>query len=508
MKHNFFKTITGATLLLAIIGLASKGIGFFREIIFASNFGLSNSYEIFLVAAIIPTTINTITLFLTQNIYIPAYLKLKNSDIDLAKTYLQQSITIFFFIGFLFFIILYFFSDVILSMYIGNNNLIVIENADKIFKIFLYTIPLNSVISVILAHLYAEKRFFLPTISQLFLNASVILLVVFLAGKYRILTIPFGYLIGTSVQLLFLLYYIRSEFNLPIVTLPTKSNFKFIFGPILITIFIEAISQIHVLADRFFINQIESGGIAGLNYAMTLYILPISIITVSLSTAIFPSFTESIVNEDINELSERIKKSLQFICIFFVPISFVYFQYGEFLIKVIFQRGSFHQSDTHLTAQVLAIYAISLTFYSIYAVCYRIFFSASLIKHLLIIICGAAVLKIFLNFILVEDFFQNGLALSSTITYFFLFISTAMLLDKKLNLNVASDSFKNLLLYSTNIIFGYLIIYALQKLFIVSEINILIEILLLFIIFFANIIVADNRANTQFVSAIKFQFES
>lgn len=83
-----------------------------------------------------------------------------------------------------------------------------------------------------------------------------------------------------------------------------------------------------------------------------------------------------------------------------------------------------------------------------------------------------------------------------------------MLLDKKLNLNVASDSFKNLLLYSTNIIFGYLIIYALQKLFIVSEINILIEILLLFIIFFANIIVADNRANTQFVSAIKFQFES
>ena len=73
MKKKFGSTVAGASLILSIIALFSKGIGFIREIIYANKFGLSNEYELFLVGAAIPIFINTAIIYLTQNYYIPSY---------------------------------------------------------------------------------------------------------------------------------------------------------------------------------------------------------------------------------------------------------------------------------------------------------------------------------------------------------------------------------------------------------------------------------------------------
>ena len=50
-------SIAGASVILTLLGFLSKGVGFFREIIYANNFGLSPEYDLFLASIAIPNVI-------------------------------------------------------------------------------------------------------------------------------------------------------------------------------------------------------------------------------------------------------------------------------------------------------------------------------------------------------------------------------------------------------------------------------------------------------------------
>ena len=50
IKKGIVNSVAGASVLLTIIGFLSKGIGFVREIIYATKFGLSIEFDLFLVS--------------------------------------------------------------------------------------------------------------------------------------------------------------------------------------------------------------------------------------------------------------------------------------------------------------------------------------------------------------------------------------------------------------------------------------------------------------------------
>ncbi|MDR3626627.1 MAG: hypothetical protein P4L45_07330, partial [Ignavibacteriaceae bacterium] len=64
MAKKFTSTIAGASLLITVVGLISRGMGFIREIIFANFFGLSADYDIYLIGTVLPVAINTIIIYL------------------------------------------------------------------------------------------------------------------------------------------------------------------------------------------------------------------------------------------------------------------------------------------------------------------------------------------------------------------------------------------------------------------------------------------------------------
>ncbi len=76
MKQKFTSTIAGASIFISIIGLLSRGLGFIREMIFANNFGLETEFDLYLVGAVLPITINTIILYIGQNYFVPEFQKL------------------------------------------------------------------------------------------------------------------------------------------------------------------------------------------------------------------------------------------------------------------------------------------------------------------------------------------------------------------------------------------------------------------------------------------------
>jgi len=241
--------------------------------------------------------------------------------------------------------------------------------------------------------------------------------------------------------------------------------------------------------------MVDQGGIASLSYASNLFNLPISVVSLAFATVIFPKFSENIQTKSFDNLQKNLSDSISANLLFFVPIAFVFFFYGDGIIKLLFERGKFYESDTLDTFLALKAYAFSLIFYSTYAIFNKIIYAAKFVNSLLLITVTGIVLKIALNFIFVGLWKQNGLALSTSITYLFFFLSSFILVYKKLPMKNESLFLKDLIFHLTNGFFSYFVI-QLMFYYIIPNYNYinLMKILFFLSVYILNVYLIGNKS--------------
>ena len=269
MSKKFTSTVAGASILITVVGLLGKGLGLFREVIFANSFGISVNYNLYLIGAVLPLTINTIILYIGQNYFIPNYNRIKIESPDHSEKFISSTFWIFTAGGIILSFLLLMFSKSFISLYLKDSSQAALVSTTEVFRIFLITIPINSASSILAAYLQSEFEFKYPAYSQLFLNISVIFLVIIFSGSLGVMTIPLGYVLGNIIRLGYLFVKTHDKISLNIANLFSLEKFSGFAGTtFLITILIESISQLFLLADRYFYHFVDKGGIASLNYAM------------------------------------------------------------------------------------------------------------------------------------------------------------------------------------------------------------------------------------------------
>ncbi|MCU0413005.1 MAG: MATE family efflux transporter [Ignavibacteriaceae bacterium] len=451
MSQKFTSTIAGASIFISIVGLLSRGLGFIREMIFANNFGLETEFDLYLVGAVLPITINTVLLYIGQNFFIPEFQKINSSDAEAAQKYFKQSFITFVAAGALISLLLFFTGDLIINIYMQSASQASREIATKVFNIFLLTIPFSAGVAILSALLQTVYEFKYPAVSLLFLNISIIVLLLFFSDRFGVYIIPAGYTLGSLLQFGYLLFKSKKfvKLNLLTGTEGFSLSKSILSSSIVIIIMIESISQLYSIFDRFFYGEISSGGIASLNYAMIIWFLPVSIFSISLATVVFPTITKAIIESSFDEIEKIYNESISMNTFIFIPLTFIMFFYGDTLIRIFFERGKFSEESTAITFGVLRFYALSLAFYSVYAVFNKIFYSIGKAKLLLVITITGLLLKLFLNFVLV-DLQQEGLALSTCISFIFFFLASYIVLNTKLKIKDRSLFIKDFIFHLTN----------------------------------------------------------
>ena len=458
MNRKFTSTVAGASILLACIGILSRSIGFFREIIYANTFGLSKDFDIYLVGAVLPVILNSSIIYLSQNYFIPEYHKLTPENKSDREGLLVRSFWTFIFIGIFVAFILFILKGIIIENYLWNSDNQTKEISTGIFELFIFSIPFNAGYAVLVSYLQAEYKFFHPALSQLFLNLPIIILVLLLSNVWGIYTIGAGYLLGNVIQLIYLYLIIRKDTSLKTSIYLIPKGIKLgLNSTLLIVILIELVNQLYILVDRYFYNFIETGGISSLNYAYVIFVLPISVFSFALSTAIFPKLAEYFNRKNFIELERYFNLSLKILVLSFVPLALIFFTEGDFIIRIFFQHGKFNLRDTNVTYGVLKMYTISLVFYSAYALINKMVYSAGLIKQLLIISFFLLATKIVLNFLLVNSLKQDGLALSSALSYILICLSCIWLVYFKLHFKNKINILAYVFFYSCIALISYFI---------------------------------------------------
>lgn len=414
--RTIFQGVGGAALIVVVAQALSKGTGFFREVLFAGEYGVGRDFEFYLIAFTIPGILNSVLFYQAQNYFVPIYNEKKQKSIEEAHTFFTSSLVFFTLLVSVLAFFLYLLSAPVAGFFIPGLSVGDQHKVSTLFNMALLTLPLNGLISVTSAWLVAEFRFKVTYLSQIWTNLVIIFFVFFFGHALGTMAIVTGYIIGNLFQLFHLASGGRKIY-------PKGLKFRFsLKGGVswlifLNTLFVEVSGQFFIFIDRMFYSNTEAGGIAALNYSIIIFMLPVTIFTTALGSALLPDFSANIAKGDMEEANNKFSRAIEIIFLLFIPATLIYVFAGDELIGLLYERGKFNAASTAMTAETLVYYSLSLPLYAVFAVGLKYAYSLKGSGALVAISVAGLIMKYLFSLLLSPSMHQNGLALASSITY-------------------------------------------------------------------------------------------
>jgi putative peptidoglycan lipid II flippase len=197
--------------------------------------------------------------------------------------------------------------------------------------------------------LQAEKRFQQIQISPLFINLTIILLLL----SYRalgIFTLVWGFLLGAFFRVLYLggmLHRGGFGFRAAPIDGAELSRFLYLALPMLGS---QLIANMNLMVDQVMATDLAPGSVSALRYAYRLNDMPIQIVIMAVTAAIFPFISERALENDREGLAHIFKQSVIFLGFLTLPVICLVALFSNELVAILFERGAFDPEATHRTA--------------------------------------------------------------------------------------------------------------------------------------------------------------
>ncbi len=235
--------------------------------------------------------------------------------------------------------------------------------------------------------LNSHRRFFLPYVAPALWNGAIIAVLI-LAGRALVAGPPgpggahlslatldrllyaacIGALIGGVLQFLVqvpLVLHLLQGFRPSLSTrvAGVRATLR-AFWPVVAG---RGVVQIGAWLDLFLASWLAEGAVGALSFAQTLYILPISLFSMSVAAAELPELSRVLPSEQEGEGqgrapggTERIERSVRQIALLVVPTFVGYLAFGYLLVGAIYRTGSFGADSNLLVYATLAAYTVGL----------------------------------------------------------------------------------------------------------------------------------------------------
>jgi putative peptidoglycan lipid II flippase len=207
----------------------------------------------------------------------------------------------------------------------------------------------------------------------------------------------------------------------------------------------ELVVKSNLLIDQVMASQLPAGSVSTLRYAFRINDLPIQVVIMAISKAIFPFISKQAIEKDYKGLQDIFNRSLTLLGFITFPIIALVGLFSLDIVALLLQRGAFDAYATQQTAQTLVFYNIGL-FFAAYAFINGAFHCAlKNTKPLLYLGFLSLVLNILFNFIFMHIWGVQGIALSTSVTLGIVCTVFFFLLKRKLHVTDLSHTFMQLL---------------------------------------------------------------
>jgi len=455
--HFQTKTISSSAVILAISALTSRFLGLVRDWLLAKNFGAGPELDVYFAVFRIPDLIYNILIAGGIVIaFLPLFSEYFSKDKEKAWDFTNNILNIFLFLFIIIAFVFLIFTPFLMKLIAPGFDQEQFSRAVFLTRLmFLSPIffGLSSVFSGILQYF---NRFFIYGLCPILYNLGIIFGILFLAPIFSILGVVIGVILGAALHFLIQVpsaiscgFKYRPIFNLK------DPGVKKIFLLMIPRIFGIGANQINLMVITAIASTISAGSIAIFNLANNLQYLPVGIIGLSFSMAVFPALSRNWADLKKEEFIKNFSSVFRHILYFIVPVSFLMFLLRNQIVSIILEHGQFTITSARLTAAALGLFSFSIFALSLIPLIQRVFFSFQNTKTPALVTVLGAVLNIALSFYFVwllkfenplQDFVKRFLSLSETnnipflglplafsISIIFQFVVLMIFLQRKIN---------------------------------------------------------------------------
>lgn len=417
-RDNASADIARASLVIISLTLADKVLAVIKEMVVAHRFGISPDLDVFNIAYAFPGILLLILSGALMQAFIPLYhewhRELPSEQADTRACALFWSAALFFM---LLAIALYLLSPQVFTLIGYGFDEARQRQGVRLQQLLSVLLAVDGAGAVLAALLQARRKFLHLQTAPLFVNVVSIAVLLWFAVRLGIDALVWGLVAGTVCKTLYMVRALgRGGFSFLARFMPARSEVAVLVTLALPLLGSALLANCNLLVDQVMATGLSAGSVSSLRYAFRLYDMPVQIVILAFSKALFPFISQQAAEMDYERMKKYFTQSLIFICLLSVPATGGAVVLSRDMIALLFQRGAFDAAAAEQTAQVLIFYSLGI-FFSAYCFVNGVFFAA--LKHTVPLFYMGLLstgLNIALNYVLMRLMGVQGIALSTTVT--------------------------------------------------------------------------------------------
>ena len=441
--------MNGGAYIMVVLGiLLAKGIGFLRDIVFASVFGASVKTDMYFQIFGLVNLIFTGVGVALSTLVIKNLNKEENASFESKRSYVSRFIRKTTVVTLLVTAVMYLLAGPVVRVLLPG-----ISGEDYALAVKLMYIMLPSLWCVLIAYIISgvlqnARVFFVSSIMSLPFNIVIISSLFF--PDVDIVTVGVVTTIGWLLHIVIQLpsFYKKGyRFIAPAKkTLLTKGKHSE-----LLWIFISNMMfQVCFMIDKASVSG-QSGAATTINYASNLFVTIASVFVVAMSNVVYPSISKNYEEGNMDYVRSLLQNMIVIMLAIFIPFILTVSCFGQSVIGLLYERGEFTADLTVTTARLFAIYTLGAFGYVCQELFNKILYLDGKYSYTVIGTVAVVGLKPLINMFL-SSYGAEAIAISTTVlfTLYALNIALAMgkvtgrYIDKSLGKNVLKIVFAGL----------------------------------------------------------------
>lgn len=417
------ENVVRSTGIVAIATLASRVLGFTRDMLMAAVFGASSSTDAFFVAFRIPNMLRRFVAEGTLTIsFVPVYTEvlLNNGEKEAgdvaSRTLTLQMLVITAIVS----IGIIFSPEIIGVIGYGFRGSEPFELAVALNRVMFPYLFFVGFVAFSMGILNSHGYFFAPAFSPVLLNVGMISGILIFSRFFEepLFGVSAGVIFGGIFQFFLQVPYLaKSGYRLKLSFNFDHPQLKKIYRLLVPAFFANGIVQINIIIGTVMASTLESGSISYLYYADRLTEIVLGVFIISIGNVILPEMSRLTVSDNMDRFRDLYTSSLKSALFLAVPASIALMTIGFPIISVLFLRGKFGIPEAELTEKALFYASLGIPSISVNRITVTAFFSLKESKKPALSALAALLVYIVAGYLLMQTSLKHaGLALAGSLS--------------------------------------------------------------------------------------------
>lgn len=457
------KTITFSVLLITVLSILSKLLGFLRETVVAYYFGTTQEADIFFLVFGLFNFITAAVGISLGCAFLPVFLKIKNEKgaekADLLAVRFSVQLL---FLMLPVIVILYFYSDCFAYLIAPSYSVQSLATVAYYIQVLSVIAYFTVVSYVFFDVLNAYKKYGIRQLTGMLFSVISIVFLYFFAGSAGINALIYSVVVASVIQFVILVIVLFHDKRICVsLNIFSFSGMRETYLSIFPVLLGTGVWYFRNAIDRVIATGLDAGSISALNYSGTLFSLINTLIIASIVTVFYTEFSQQYVDKKLENVSKTLNNGIISLCVLLCPIMIISIIESEDIISILFLRGEFKQESVALTALTFSLYLIGTPFYAMRDILTRFCYSTDNRKIPVRNSLIAVVLNIPLSYMFSRYWGAGGITLASAIVS--ILLTFLLFIDVKnnnsfLNFSILRNSLIKIFLSTLLCIFlGYIL---------------------------------------------------